>query len=231
MELAPGALIENAIHKLQKRRTAFHSEADFQHALAWQLHVIHGDDLDVMLEVRQPNLSPRVELDLLLRLDGARIAVELKYITKSLVVDQGRLDDQFELREHGAPDLARYGFCRDLERLERVIDAGLADAGVAVLLTNDPGLWSERPSSAADLAFRLHQRTLTGRLAWAPTATAAWRAQHPALTLRRTYSLVWRDFSTHPGGRNRVFRYLLVEVGGPSATEVQSGLKSGSDGT
>jgi hypothetical protein len=66
-----GALSALAVH-----RPVFHSERDFQHALAWQIQLAQPQ-AQVRLETR-----PRrgVHLDLLIALDGIRTAIEVKYL-------------------------------------------------------------------------------------------------------------------------------------------------------
>jgi hypothetical protein len=69
----------------------------------------------------------------------------------------------------------RYDVLKDLCRLERLAAAhGKRFAGYAVFLTNDSRYWTvPRASTAADVAFRLHEgRTLCGELAWGPAQHA-----------------------------------------------------------
>ena len=69
---------------LARERPVFHSEADFQFALAWQIREATG--LDVRLEYpRVPN--ERVYLDIWL--PEAKAAIELKYFKKKLDVEVG----------------------------------------------------------------------------------------------------------------------------------------------
>jgi hypothetical protein len=62
------ALVAAALDRLAQRRPIFHSEADLQLALAWELQTSYPDAA-VRLEKRVIN-NPRVELDILVILDG-----------------------------------------------------------------------------------------------------------------------------------------------------------------
>ena len=78
--------IEGLLNSLAEVRKVFHSEADFQHALAWQIHQA-APDSQVRLEVDAfPDQDRRRFLDIWLPVDG--IAIELKYVTKKLEFDQ-----------------------------------------------------------------------------------------------------------------------------------------------
>ena len=64
----------------------FHSEADFQHALAWQIHEA-APESQVRLEVSViPVEAQRMFLDIWLPVEG--IAIELKYKTRGLELEQ-----------------------------------------------------------------------------------------------------------------------------------------------
>ena len=53
------------------------------------------------------------------REDGNVIAMELKYKTQELNVKHLGSEEDFELKPHDARDTGRYGFVRDIRRLER----------------------------------------------------------------------------------------------------------------
>ena len=95
----------------------FHSEADFQHALAWHIHQAMPES-EVRLEVDPLPLGrDKMFLDVWLPKEG--VAIELKYATRGLQVEQD--GELFVLRDHRAQDTRRYDFLRDIERLESVV--------------------------------------------------------------------------------------------------------------
>jgi len=95
-----GLEIADVLRSLAQERRLFHSEADFQHALAWEIHR-RLPDAEVRLEV--PLSTLRERLDLLVRTkNGATYGFELKYKTQAVTC--GLAGEAFEVRNHGAPD-------------------------------------------------------------------------------------------------------------------------------
>ena len=195
---------------LSRQRPIFHSEADFQHALAWRIHEsIPG--AEVRLEYK-PFPDERVYLDLWI--PKIRIALELKYLTRKLVADWS--GESFTLRNQAAQDLSRYDFLKDVQRLERVVSLpDLATMGLAVCLTNDSAYWkAPMREDTIDAAFRLHEgRTAKGELRWLERAAAGTtKGREAPIKLRTPYKMAWRDFSEVGAGNYRRFRYLVLEV-------------------
>ena len=90
---------------LARRRPIFHSEADFQHAFAWEIHR-SAPEFDIRLEVPVRAATGAIHLDLLARSPLGKMAIELKYKTRSLTA---ALDgEDFHLMSHAAQDLGRY---------------------------------------------------------------------------------------------------------------------------
>ena len=150
-------------------RPIFHSEADFQHALAWHIHQAIPD-CGVRLEYRP---FPNENLYLDLWLSGIGIALELKYATSRLDHDEG--GEILSLRNQSALDVRRYDVVRDIERLEKVSGLPHVRGGYAILLTNDAAYWTPptRSLETIDAAFRVHEgRTIGGRLG---VVGASWR--------------------------------------------------------
>jgi hypothetical protein len=190
-------------------RPIFHSEADFQHAFAWQLHAAYPD-ARVRLETRP---SPGVRLDVLATIDGQSVAFELKYLLRAITVT---IDDElFQLPNQGAQDLRRYDFVKDVARLEVMLRGGAAHMGYAIALTNDPSYWQAGDYSRfIDAAFRIDEgRNIEGVLSWAAHAgTGTTRGREDAISLTGSYQTGWRDFSKLADSRYGVFRYLAVAV-------------------
>lgn len=203
-------LVRDALDRLARSRPIFHAEADLQHALAWELRA-YGEK--IRLEVR-PLPDEALFLDLLVNGPLGRIAVELKYVTRA---HRAEVDGEvYSLREQSAHDLRRYDVVRDLERLERLLSAGVADHGVAVVLTNAAALWAPAaPRSTCDRGFRIHEgATLAGALEWAPGTGAGTRKnREKALVLRGRYRMSWFDYSKVGTGPGSTFRALVVSVG------------------
>jgi hypothetical protein len=205
--------IQRVMNELAQQRTVFHSEADFQHAFAWE---IHKQLPDVAIRLEQPlQTDMNIHLDVCLRRNGSIQAVELKYKTQSLSVRIG--DESFNLRDHGAQDCGRYDFIKDIQRLEQVVANQKVAAGYAVLLTNESLYWVPAHSKMSiDSGFRLDEgRVLRGRMDWtADAADGSKRTRETPLALNGEYVTRWCDYS-QPDREHRhgTFRYLAVEVG------------------
>ncbi len=201
--------ITHLMKELARYRPVFHSEADFQHALAWRIHE-EMPDCEVRLEYK-PFLTKRLYLDLWLPNIG--VAMELKYYTGKLHLE--RDDESFALLDQSAQDIRRYDFLKDIQRLEQLSKLPQARAGIAVLLTNDPTYWksSSRPDTV-DVAFRLHDgRKITGQMAWAERASdGTTKNRKESILLRGSYDLRWHNYANLGNGPNRLFRYLVVRT-------------------
>ncbi|MFF9049491.1 hypothetical protein, partial [Streptomyces parvulus] len=140
-DLAP--YVESWMERLGKERPLFHSESDFQLALA----TVMADEVEQVRLEKKVAVSERVggrsrlAVDVLGRLGGRRIALELKYPKKRLLADVD--GEVFELSSSGAPDLDTAATWRDAQRVERLILDGSVEAGASLTLTNYP-FWSER---------------------------------------------------------------------------------------
>ena len=206
--------IHALMQELSQSRPIFHSEADFQHALAWQIHEAIPDS-QIRLEFPFRHESSTMYLDVWLATE--RIAIELKYLARRLEVDCD--GEHFALRDQSAQDTRRYDFLMDVQRLEYIAndEHEPARAGVAVLLTNDPA-YSKSPvsgwESTNDAAFRLHEgRTISGRLEWSERASPGTKeGREDPINITGTYNLRWRDYSRLGDGNNQQFRYLAVAV-------------------
>lgn len=186
---------------LAVRRPVFHSEFDFQHELAWEIHNCLRE-CAIRLEYPIAVAGRRMEIDIWVTHETKRIAVELKYKTKA--ANANHRGEQFNLAQHAATPLARYDAWRDVERLECLRTAGLADDAWAIFLTNDPGYWSNRPARGNGSEFSLHEgRQVSPRnspLVWQdPQNTdSIGTARVHGITIANAYNLGWADYSATP---------------------------------
>lgn len=209
--IAGSVQTEVVLGRLSAKRPVFHSEADFQHAFAWEAH-----SLDPQLEVPlETHPEPNVRLDLLLsRLDlDKHTAIELKYLTALWVGVVG--GERFALKNQGAQDIRAYDVVKDIGRVERFVAARPSCNGVVIALSNDPSYWRPvihgRDTNAA--AFRLYEGIeLSGSRAWGPnTGAGTMRGRVDPITLARSHQLTWREYSRLPGSRGD-FRALILNV-------------------
>jgi hypothetical protein len=205
--------VHGLMGRLSKERPIFHSEADFQHALAWLIHS-ENPDAQIRLETR-PERGSR--LDLLVALGADRVAIELKYLVARF---HGDVDGElFELPNQAAQDISRYDYIyiKDIGRVERFVADGVANIGWAVALSNDGAYW--RPGTKqdpVDAMFRIHEgRVLSGQLKWGLLAgPGTTRTRTDPLDLRASYTCSWTTYSTilAASGKPVEFRYLAFEA-------------------
>ncbi len=201
--------LEDVLTSLATVRPVFHSEADFQHALAWELHRLHPEAI-IRLEVR-PDPDLREAVDLRLIVDGVEIFIELKYLLRSLDLEIN--GERFVLRNQGAQPLSRYDVLKDVARLERFCVSGAK--GFAVVLSNDQALWKAGGAETIDNAFRIHDGAeLSGTLGWAShTGAGTNRGREVPIVLRGTYQVAWRSWPVKINDARGHFRFLVIEVG------------------
>ncbi|MEV6021216.1 MULTISPECIES: hypothetical protein [unclassified Streptomyces] len=205
--IAGSAGLGEVLEGLRARRPVFHSEADLQHSFALAVGEV-ARDVRCRLEVPVRGSEASEYLDLLCLGPAGRTAIEFKYVTRKWSGTAGTPPEEYALRGHNAPDLARRDFVRDVGRLERFC-AREDQNGLALLITNEPSLWRprQRGTPTRDEEFCIHEgRELSGTLLWA-------RGSYPRNTqvLRGTYALAWGPYTQleHPAAE---FRYLAVFV-------------------
>jgi hypothetical protein len=204
--------ISKVMGSLATRRALFHSEADFQHALAWQVQTSYPS-ASIRLEVPFRPFIKSGHVDLVVAQAGLSIAIELKYKTRAFTSTTET--ETFHLKGQSAQDIGRYDFLKDIWRIEKVVSANPASLGLALFLTNDSSYWKVSTKvNSVDAAFRLHEgRMLSGSLSWsAATGAGTMKTRESPLALQGDYPARWTDYSTLPGGGYSIFRYLLVEV-------------------
>lgn len=197
----------------------FHSEADFQHELAWQLHqqdVYSSIQLErrVTLSDVPPHLE-EMHVDMWVKRDGEKIPIELKYRTAEF---SGTMDDEdIKLRSHGAHPPGRFDVVADIERIEAIVEQTDTSRGFVILLANDPAYWREPTQDVIDADFRLHDK-LHGTLSWADHASQSTKTKKRdrSITLRNDYKLNWRPYTYERPDQDlegkQEFRYLMIEI-------------------
>lgn len=235
--------ISEVLSALARQRPVFHSEADFRHALAFEIHRrLPGARIRLEVPVNWGDGTLRVDVWVVYQ--DAALAIELKYLTARLSVQVEREggSEQYRLKEQSAHDLGRYDFIRDIQRLERVTAAHQrayrSVTGYAILLTNDPVYWKgprqkgRRQEEASDAAFRLHEgRVLEGCLSWGRRASrGTMKGREEPLKLRAKYVLEWSDYSQVGLGEGREeFRALVVKVVPPEKEDETAAPARGAD--
>ena len=203
--------IVDVLEKLSEERPVFHSEADFQHSLAWKIHEIYPD-FNVRLEKREEINGEELYLDIFIPGNDKVYALELKYKTKKLDITIPNPNEDFHLKNQSAQAISRYDFCKDIERLEKVSRKYPNGTGFAIFLTNDDLYWKiTRNRDTVDLNFRIYEgKTIKGTLKWREeTAKGTMKGRENPVKLTGKYSVRWKEYSNLKNGE---FKYLLIKV-------------------
>lgn len=210
----------DVLRSLASERPIFHSEADFQFALAWEIKQ-QNQAFEIRLESRPKEWAAMVDdtgkkrprLDLEVRAEGHTTALELKYLKRKIPP----IEFNGEYFEHliGVRDQSRFDVVKDISRIEKYVGAIPASNGAVVVLSTDPAFWKvpdAKGTTSADVEFCIHDgRELSGQLRWGPTAGPGTRKGHEGpIVLRGRYTLRWQEFKNEP----MEHRVLVVEVPG-----------------
>ncbi|MBR9859788.1 hypothetical protein GYB22_03385 [bacterium] len=202
------------MESLSKRRPIFHSEADFQFELAWELKSINPE---LELRMEKPydiNESERWYLDILIMDGQSRIGIELKYKTR--VIPQAQLSslgnlESFRLTNHAATSLGRYDFLKDIERIEYLIENEELDSGFCIFLSNDRSYWTGNPKhSTLGPNFYINPgMTKSGKIDWVkPKESSVGKGRMKPIMLSGHYCMQWFNYEE----LQPIFSYNLVEI-------------------
>jgi hypothetical protein len=197
---------------LSKERPIFHSEADFQHALAWKI-AKSNPDLSIRLEYNPWEDIDNKHVDLWILDTKREIALELKYRTRKIKYIQNR--EKFFLKNQSACDQGRYDFCKDIKKLESIKRENSNFTKYAIFLTNDPEYWeSKSERETFDYDFKIHHgKDLSGNLKWHFNASkGTTKNREKEITLKGKYKLQWKDYSNIPNEKNGQFRYVIIKI-------------------
>lgn len=208
--------IENILVELSKERPIFHSEADFQHALAWKIHEMYKG-CKIRLEIRPDKFTNRY-VDIKYKREET-IFIELKYRTKGFQV---QIDDEsFSLKNQGANDQVRYSFWKDVSRIEDFTRIEGESFGFAVIVTNDSKYWEHQNRNTNDENFKIFQnREVSETLRWQKiTKSISNTSFEPPIKINNKYECSWKNYSKI-GGEN--FKFLALEIPPGTRAETQS---------
>ena len=205
--------LHDQMNALMRKRSIFHSEADFQFSLAWEMQKAYPY-ADIRLEYC-PAEHTNMHLDIFIRIDGKSYPIELKY--KTLMAQFEIEGERYNLKSQGAHDLGSYDYLIDVERIELLKKTMPSfEKGYAIMLSNDYLYWDIPKSKKTTVfdSFRIHDGCEKGGLLnWTgnPSAGTTKDREKP-INLHGKYQIEWREYSQLSQERNGTFNYLLLEI-------------------
>ncbi len=206
--------LQNALNELSEERRLFHSEADFMFELAMKLK-----DLNSVLKFRaeRPYFinHAKIYLDLEVIDNSKKYAIELKYKTNELM--DSIHNESYNLTTHYAPNLGRFDFWADLERVHLLKSNHQFAGGFVVFLTNDSNYWNNDSKGYMSYDFNLKDKRTVDKnavLKWSDKATidsVGKKRFNKCFQFQKSYTLNWDVFSELMD-HNQVFKYLLIEA-------------------
>jgi len=137
--------ITKLIESLKDKRKIFHSEDDLKLSFGMEILENHSDcqvrlERPVEIQMIDGNGNPnktRAPIDIIItENNGNLIPIELKYKTKK--VELKDKNEQYKLTGHGAFDIARFSFRKDIFRIEQYLTTHKnSQTGYVLILTND----------------------------------------------------------------------------------------------
>jgi hypothetical protein len=200
--------IHEEMKTLSQKHPFFSSKAAFKDALKFQLQEkfrvmenrhFHGYVVDLWVD--DPNGEQQYAIYVMNKL--ARLTIKQN-------------NQSIELKHHGAQDIDRYDFLKQVEKLEKLTIGRENVKGIAILLTNDHLYWSKPiRSNTVDRYFRIHENSiLTGELKWLEHASAGTtKNREEPIVIKGMYKMQWHHYSTISNKKHGEFRYLAVHVG------------------
>lgn len=203
--------IREPLAELSHTRKIFHSEADFQFALAWEIQKAYPT-AEIRLEYSPAHIEPRIHIDILVMIGDEWYPIELKYKTIGFMMTCD--GEEYKLKSHVAQDLGRYDYLKDVQRIERLEQSMPSfKKGYSLLLTNDPAYWNNtNRSDTVYEEFKLSENMIkTGRLSWASHAgKGTIKGREESITLTGKYTICWENYSEFYNERSGIFKYLIL---------------------
>ena len=234
---------EKSIIELQNQRPVFHSEDDLKLALAFNIKKNNPDfeirlEKPVQLEMINRNGEKtivRVPIDIVvIDNNGGAYPIELKYKTKKANIDLN--GENYILTKHGAQDVGRYSFRKDIYRIENYKSKNLNfKFGFVLILTNDNEYYERDilESNKIDKHFSFHDDAVLNPfdLSWNydkidktkyklnennlwcnSNSKEHWSCKKEyfyKLDLLNNYKITWKEFSVI---EKTTFKYCLIKI-------------------
>lgn len=195
----------------QSKEPHYYNEAQVQHKLGIELYKRFGIEPTLEWYVKNDESGAKEYIDMMLKIDGKTVAIELKYKTR-------KIDGKDYITQGGQSD-GKFHFFKDIERLERLkkskdIDFRI-DKGFAIFITNDHLYWNEaRSNSKAKGKNSVADFDLCDKKGIKKdTYNAKWRkSKNATVTISRSYPVEWFSPSDEVKKDGTTFRCLIITL-------------------
>lgn len=201
-------IIPTILKNLAGERPVFHSEMDFQLALAWCWREMFPH---FQFRLEYPlDLSSNKHCDIVILADDRIVmAIELKYLTEK--IEYKNKGELFRLKKGGAFPVGRHGILKDIERMEGFLERNPEAQASVLVITNQDIYWRGPGKGTVDEEFDIQQgATITGVRKW-KGADKKWKREKGPVKISGTYKMEWQDYS-EVDGKFGLFRYLHIPI-------------------
>lgn len=207
----------------------FFNEADLQIHLAIYLKTLTApsgapryDDVEVeyfvpigALPAYMWNMMNGPKIDIVVRRGSAFVPVELKYSTVPVHLNVTRFGHPLSglppiVKHRGAQNLTRYGFWKDVKRLELLKRRFVPNVvgGIALFLTNDMAFTKQTRQTSSNFIFSMNAGPHGPKMYWQRQTKMAQQKQYQPFCLAKAYTLQWTPASIS----GVPFQYTLLKV-------------------
>lgn len=204
---------------LEKRKNLFFNECDFQIHLAISLKESRKKYDNVYVEYFVPKnklenyvWDSELYIDIVVEKAGKFCPIELKYKTKEVSKVINRFGDELKdvtiIKSNGAHNLAKYGFWKDVQRIELVSKKfNNVEGGLAIFLTNDKSyLNSNKQKDTYSINFSIANGKHQKNKSWNKENNE--NKSRPDFEVNKEYHIEWNDKQI--GETN--FYYCILEI-------------------
>ena len=235
--------IDNSISKLNEKRKIFHSEDDLKLSLGITIKELFPEfeirlekpTIINMIDVNGKESTVRAPIDIIVYdKNGESVPIELKYKTKKLDSEQN--GELYNLTNHGATDIGRYSFRKDIYRIEQYLSNEVnSNVGFVFILTNENNYFDNNVGlkETFDKYFTCHQNGVFEKeyKGWNYSKidkvkyrkeNNSWRYNNQkkkhwtctndksyVLELKNNYPIEWKEYSKI---KNSVFKFCLLRI-------------------
>lgn len=211
--------LEKCLLSLAEKRPVFHSEADFQFSLAWEIQQQY-QEAEIRLECPFAfETDDNRYIDIVVCYNDEVIPIELKYKTKEVHILWR--DELYDLKKHMGQSKVRYDCLKDIQRIENFSTNNDSShykflKGYIIWLTNDKSYWESECATRKCQEFSIKEGAIkSGEMNWCENpALGTIKGRKEAINLTGEYKIEWKRYKNLEDGctRNCDFRYVILEI-------------------